>query len=214
MYWVWAQALYRRINYELRIICALGAAGVWRSERKPPPLHYDTGHVTSADTTSDTKSVQKLSWAPFGRRAPDSNWPPFDHSGYTPQLRSQTVLVASQKAASRTTDICCIRCRKYRTNNSPLYCQTALTATTAYKGREGNTHIHGRGSRWYSGQLHVPAVSDTVFTEKKKKRYNPRLVWAWWQPEKKPSLPYPEPRQCNSQPIPLMVNLSRLISIN
>jgi hypothetical protein len=68
-------------------------------------------------------------------------------------------------------------------NISPLYCQTALTATTAYKGREGNTHTHGRGSGWYSGQLHFPAVSQTVFTEEKK-LYNPRLVWAWWQSEK------------------------------
>jgi len=82
-----------------------------------------------------------MSWTPFGRHVPDSNRTPFDHSSYIPQLCPLPVLVAIQKAAGRTTGICSIRYPTYRANNSPLYCQTALTATTAYKGREGNTFI-------------------------------------------------------------------------
>ena len=100
---------HRRCTDEMRIMWALVAAGVWRSERNPPPLHYDTGHVTSADTTSDTKSVQKLSRTPFGRRVPDNNQTPFHHSGYTPQLCSCIVLAASQIAATKSTGTCSIR---------------------------------------------------------------------------------------------------------
>jgi len=101
-------APYRRINYELCIVWVLSAAGVWRSERKPPPLHYDTGHVNIRRHNFWHKKRPKAILDALCTPCPDSTQTPFNHSGFIPQLRWYTVLPARWKTASKSTGICSI----------------------------------------------------------------------------------------------------------